>query len=164
MDNYSHNPSSTKIAKLLRLSFLAAVILFAAGGGVSSFNLSLSRILTLIGYVVFAVVLFVLIGMQVYFFRKRSTLTTSSRRILRASLMASPFLILRTVYGILEVAEQDVLNTIWSPLFGSAVAFALMALLPEYIAICLWFYTGYTIPPRRELPDETASDGQKATV
>lgn len=164
MDNYSHNPTSTKIAKLLRIAFIAAVILFAAGGGVSSFNLSLSRILTLVGYVVFAVVLVVLISMQVYFFGKRLSLTESSRKILRANLIASPFLILRTVYGILEVAEQDVLNTIWSPLFGSAVAFALMALLPEYIAICVWFYTGYTIPPRRELSEEVASNGTKTTV
>lgn len=73
-------------------------------------------------------------------------------QILRGGLLASPFLIIRTVFGLLEVAFQNSATSPFSPVEGNAVAFALMALLPEYITILTYFYTGFSIPPDRGVP------------
>lgn len=73
-------------------------------------------------------------------------------QILRGGLLASPFLIIRTVFGLLEVVFQNSATSPFSPVEGNAVAFALMALLPEYIAILTYFYTGFSIPPDRGVP------------
>lgn len=158
MDNYSHNPNSAKIAKVLRIAFTAAAILLAAGGGLSSTNRSISKILSLVGYVLFAVVLATLIAMQVYFFQKKSTLLPASQKVLSGALLASPFLALRTVYGLIETSQSGHVGTTWSPLQGSAVAFALMALLPEYVVISTWIFVGLGIPPDRGVPVQRAAD------
>jgi len=53
------------------------------------------------------------------------------------------FVSIRTVYGLLSVflaSGNHILTSIWSPLFGSAVAFSFMALIPEYIALCIYIY------------------------
>lgn len=65
------------------------------------------------------------------------------------ALVATPFLTLRTIYGMLEVIFEYSSVSIWSPVYGSAIAFALMALLTEYIAICIYFYVGFFISPDR---------------
>lgn len=57
-----------------------------------------------------------------------------------------PPLLLRAVYGLLysfTASTMSTLNTTWNPLFGSAVAFALMALLPEYIVLITYLYLGF---------------------
>lgn len=158
MDNYSHNPNSAKVAKLLRIAFTAAAILLAAGGGLSSTNRSISKILSLVGYVLFAVVLATLIAMQFYFLKKKSTLLPASQKVLSGALLSSPFLALRTVYGLIETSQSGHVGTIWSPLQGSAVAFALMALLPEYIVISTWIFVGLGIPPDRGVPVQRVAD------
>lgn len=53
----------------------------------------------------------------------------------------------RCVYGLLQVAFP--LFSMWNPLYGSAVAFALMALLVEYIVVGIFFYIGFSTPPDR---------------
>lgn len=58
-------------------------------------------------------------------------------------LIAAPFLALRTAYGILGIFEAtgaNMFTSMWSSLFGSATAFALMALVPEYIIICIYVH------------------------
>jgi hypothetical protein len=70
-------------------------------------------------------------------------------QILLGGLAAAPFLIVRNVYGILEVVMENSANSTWSPVYGSTVAFACMALLMEYIAICIWLWVGYSLPPDR---------------
>ena len=72
-------------------------------------------------------------------------------KVLTGSLVASPFIMVRTIYGILEVVFQNDHATTWNPVYGSAVAFALMGLLMEYVALCVYLYTGYSIPPGRGL-------------
>lgn len=78
MDNYKSNPKADKVAKALRLTFVAAIALLAAGGGISSVSASTSRTLTLVGYIVFTVELAALLAMEVYFFNKRWNLLPSS--------------------------------------------------------------------------------------
>lgn len=83
IDNYSHSPWSTRIAKGIRLSFVGAVALLVAGGALSSVSQNTSRILSLVGYIVFAVVLGVLIAMELWFFWKRSELIPHSQKVRR---------------------------------------------------------------------------------
>jgi hypothetical protein len=64
-------------------------------------------------------------------------------QIVKWLLIASPFLALRTAYGILGIFNATgahMFTSIWSSLFGSATALALMGLLPEYIVICIYLY------------------------
>ncbi|KND94044.1 hypothetical protein TOPH_00926 [Tolypocladium ophioglossoides CBS 100239] len=155
MDNFSHNPHSNRIGSLLRAAFVIATALLSAGGALgsqtSSDTRSIGHALTLAGYVIFAVELVTLTGMQLYFWTRRSEFLPSSHRVLIGSLIASPFIMVRTIYGILEVVFQNDRATKWNPVYGSAVTFALMALLMEYIALCLYLFTGYSIPPGRGL-------------
>lgn len=48
----------------------------------------------------------------------------------------------------------------WDPLYGNVVAFALMALLCEYIAICIWLYVGFSMPPDRGVRGLAMARGQ----
>ncbi|KAK3056265.1 hypothetical protein LTR09_002772 [Extremus antarcticus] len=159
-DNFSDRPMFHRIVKGIQLSFIPAVALLSTGGGLISSSPTLGRTLALVGYVVFAVILCVLVAMKLYFLTLRSTLLPSSRkagrpispsqgRIFTGGLAAAPFLIVRNLYGILEYTKKNWATSEWSPVFGSAVTFAFMALLMEYVAICMWLYVGYTIPPDR---------------
>lgn len=47
--------------------------------------------------------------------------------------MAAPLLVIRTVYGILEVVFEYSKHSIWSPLYGNLYAFCFMCLLVEYV-------------------------------
>ena len=64
----------------------------------------------------------------------------------------------RTAYGLLQVILQTDLQSKWNPVYGSAVAFALMALLMEYIAMGTFFAVGFAIPPHRGLPQHEQRD------
>ncbi|ATY64473.1 hypothetical protein A9K55_004649 [Cordyceps militaris] len=162
-DNHAAKPAYEKLAKGLRLTFVAAIVLLAAGGGTASASASVSRGLTLAGYVVFALELVLLTAVQAWFWHRSHALLPSSRRVLVATLAAAPLLALRTAYGLLEVAEQASAGSLWNPLTGSAVAFALMALLPEYLVLLAWVLMGYSIPPRREVGLEPR-DGEPPKV
>jgi hypothetical protein len=70
-------------------------------------------------------------------------------QVLRGGLLASPFLIIRTVFGLLEVALENSATSPFNPIAGNAVAFGLMALLPEYIVVLTYIYTGFSISPDR---------------
>jgi hypothetical protein len=127
---------------------------------------SLQSVLYKIGYFIFLVVFLVavLLSLRVALLQreqvKQSHLTVSppilrtsrsthvhhrthaeSSQIVKWLLVASPFLTLRTAYGMLGIFEAtgaNLLTSMWSSLFGSATAFALMALLPEYIIVCIY--------------------------
>ncbi|KAF2447999.1 hypothetical protein P171DRAFT_441870 [Karstenula rhodostoma CBS 690.94] len=103
---------------------------------------SLQSALYKIGYFIFLAVLLiaVLLSLRVALLQhdrvKQSHLT-----IVKWLLLASPFLALRTAYGIIgifDVTGANMFTSMWSSLFGSAAAFALMALLPEYIIVCIY--------------------------
>lgn len=79
-------------------------------------------------------------------------------------LLAEPFLLVRSIYGILQVTFEFTSGTVWNPVYGSAVAFALMALVTEYIAMGIFFWVGFSIPPDRgvsRLRDSEDIDAQK---
>ncbi|KAK5168340.1 uncharacterized protein LTR77_006909 [Saxophila tyrrhenica] len=159
-DNFSQVPRLHLMVKLLRIGFIPAGGLLAAGGGISSDQPTLGRTLALAGYVVFAAILIALIAMELYFWTLRSSLIPSSRKILMGGLATAPFLIVRNLYGILEYAQHDWATGHWSPVFGSAVLFALMALLMEYVAICIWLWVGFTTPPNSVVSQGARRDGE----
>lgn len=125
---------------------------------------SLQSALYKIGYFVFLVVFLVavLLSLRVALLQrdrvKQSHLTVSSSsfphvtsysrhtnnfQIVKWLLLASSFLALRTAYGILGVFEAtgaNMFTSMWSSLFGSATAFAFMALLPEYVVVCIYIH------------------------
>jgi hypothetical protein len=56
-------------------------------------------------------------------------------------------------------------GTTWNPLYGSAVAFATMALLVEYIAVIIYLSVGFSMPPDRGTTQlESKSDGSLQNV
>lgn len=64
--------------------------------------------------------------------------------------------------GIFEATGAKMFTSIWSSLFGSTTAFALMALLPEYIIICI--YVGilrFRVKTYREM-NQLLSEGRDA--
>ena len=81
LDNYSHNPWSDRIALGLRLALVVAIGLISAGGGLYSSDRSTARVLSLVGYIIFSVMLAILVAMELYFFMKRSELIPTSRKV-----------------------------------------------------------------------------------
>jgi hypothetical protein len=69
--------------------------------------------------------------------------TNTHSQYVRWALVAAVPLCVRAAYGIIGVAVasgSSILTSDWSPLFGSATAFGLMALLPEYLVLCIYIY------------------------
>ncbi|KAF2718133.1 hypothetical protein K431DRAFT_254080 [Polychaeton citri CBS 116435] len=129
----------------LRLCFIPAICFLTAGSSLSSSNRDLAQVLTTIGYIVFAFILVLLIAMQLYLWNRRSKLAFSSHKILKATLLAAPFLVARNVHGILEIVFENRAGSIWNPVHGSAVLFAFLALFTEYVALCACLYIGLSI-------------------
>lgn len=66
-----------------------------------------------------------------------------------------PTLALRAVFGLLYEFTSGNIRATWNPLYGSAVAFALMCLLAEYLTALIYVYLGlYHIyhPVQPEVP------------
>lgn len=59
------------------------------------------------------------------------------------TLMAMPAVVVRAVYGVLNAFTSRNRNSTWNPMWGSAVALALMALLPEFLALICYCYIAY---------------------
>ncbi|KAF2482067.1 hypothetical protein BDY17DRAFT_176646 [Neohortaea acidophila] len=149
IDNYSHHPISNKIGSALRASYVIAVALLAAGGGLVTSDGKIARILGLVGYAILAVELAVLIGMEVCFFMRRHELLQTSRKVILASFAIAPFLIVRVAYGFLDVAHELDFTSKWSPLFGNIYAFAFMCLFMEYVILCIYLWLGFSITSER---------------
>jgi hypothetical protein len=68
-------------------------------------------------------------------------------QIITYSIVATPFLLVRAVYGLLYAVSSHDLFSTWSPLYGNAIVFAFMALVMEYIALWLYITVGLLMPP-----------------
>lgn len=105
----------------------------------------LQSILSKVAYFHFTSVLISLITVSAVLFFKKGSVRDTERKYLKWLLIATPALAVRTVYGLIGVfdaAGDRILVSTWSPLFGSATAFSLMALLPEYLVVCVYLYLG----------------------
>ncbi|KAK7921538.1 hypothetical protein PG985_009560 [Apiospora marii] len=118
------------------LTVLATGLLIGAGTLTGKADqASLQSTLYKIGYFDFVAIFVVAIVLNAaYYTVQRDSINQSHIKILGCLLAASPFLALRTVYGIIGIFKAtgpDMFTSMWSSLFGSATALALMGLLPE---------------------------------
>ncbi|OAA59147.1 hypothetical protein SPI_06349 [Niveomyces insectorum RCEF 264] len=146
-------PFAARVQKALRVAFIAAASLLSAGAAVSgTSSRGLTRSLTLAGYAVFSATLVALMVAQLLLLllTERPQMDRGSRKILYSALAASPFLVVRNVYGLLEVGFELDADSVWNPVTGSARKFAVMALLMEYIAVMPFLYAGFSVHPARD--------------
>ncbi|KJZ75784.1 hypothetical protein HIM_04941 [Hirsutella minnesotensis 3608] len=132
-----------------RILLLISVILLSAAGGLngSPHRANVQSMLSKIAYFEFTFVLLALMSTAtwLYFFEQQK-IQDGQMIYIKWLLIASPILCVRAAFGIIEVfkaAGKNVLTSIWSPMFGNAVLFSLMALLPEFIVLCVFIYLGH---------------------
>ncbi|KAK5659902.1 hypothetical protein OQA88_13366 [Cercophora sp. LCS_1] len=147
--NFPHDDRLSKIQKICGILILVAAGLLGSAGGMTGkpgeadSQTRLSKIAYFEFLAVF--VLLTLICRYLYFLR-RNEIREDHHTYLRYMLLSAPPLALRTAYGIIGVFEatgNNITTSMWSSLFGSATAFALMALVPEYIVLGMFMYLGH---------------------
>jgi hypothetical protein len=147
------------------MNLLLAVALLAASGAFAGQpqHAQTQSVLSKIAYFQFAAVLASMIIFSGIHYTRR-VIKTEDRKYLKWALLAAPFLVVRTIYGLISVFDANgnrILTSMWSPLFGSATAFALMALLMEYIALCCFLYLSvHRLRTSGRRMDETESEMQ----
>ncbi|KAK7947740.1 uncharacterized protein PG986_008626 [Apiospora aurea] len=129
-----------------RWLLLAAVALLSTAGGLTGYPemAQTQSILSKVAYFEFVLVLLSLIAMAAWLNLWRHHQIKNGQIVyIRWLLISSPFLCVRTVFGVVSVFEAagaNIRTSIWSPMFGSALLFSLMALLPESIVLCVFVY------------------------
>ncbi|KAH7258935.1 uncharacterized protein BKA55DRAFT_638588 [Fusarium redolens] len=130
------------LLKIIRFAFIAAIALLCVAGALSGSNIHISRHLTQAGYVTLAVVLGLMTVELLHLYTQKHRIAPERHIFIQLTLASIPTLALRTVYGLLCAFTVDDMSTIWNSLVGSAVAFALMCLLAEYITLLIFLYLG----------------------
>ncbi|KAL6914827.1 hypothetical protein FSST1_012587 [Fusarium sambucinum] len=105
-------------------------------------SIHLSRHLTQAGYVTLAAVITLMIVEILHLYTQKHRISPEKHIFIQLTLASIPTLVLRTVYELLCALTVDNLTTIWNSLVGSAVAFALMCLLAEYITLLIFLFLG----------------------
>ncbi|KAH7140879.1 hypothetical protein EDB81DRAFT_799057 [Dactylonectria macrodidyma] len=139
------NHLAQKCLKAIRIAFIAAIALLVASGGLSgsSSTATIARSLAQAGYVVLGVVLALTALELLHLYTQKDRICPNAFIYVEFALLSIPMLALRAAYGLLYEFTIKDLSTIWNPLSGSAVAFALMCLLSEYLALLLFIYLGF---------------------
>ncbi|KLP05063.1 Uncharacterized protein LW94_14140 [Fusarium fujikuroi] len=132
------NKRAFVLLKIIRLAFIAAIVLLCVAGAFSGTDIHLSRHLTQAGYVTLAAVIGLMTVELLHLYTQRHRVAP----FIELTLVSIPTLVLRTVYGLLCAFTVNNMTTIWNSLVGSAVAFALMCLLAEYITLLIFLYLG----------------------
>ncbi|KAF2819224.1 hypothetical protein CC86DRAFT_472358 [Ophiobolus disseminans] len=96
------------------------------------------------GYFAFLAVFLtsVILSLRIALF-ERKRVKQAHLTITHLLLLAAPFLGVRTAYGVLGIFKAtgaNMFTSMWSSLFGNATVFAFMALVPEYIVICIFIH------------------------
>ncbi|KAH8666962.1 hypothetical protein BX600DRAFT_462958 [Xylariales sp. PMI_506] len=143
----TRNGKLHRVVAIIRTIVVIAACLLAAGGaleGSSDATVVAGRDLSEAGYIVLAAsilaIFWVLFELQRAVRRGDTTLDTV---YMRGACISIPFLVVRAIYGIIYAFTSDDMTSVWNPLYGNTVAFALMALLPEYIILCIFIHMGF---------------------
>ncbi|KAF4445791.1 hypothetical protein F53441_10540 [Fusarium austroafricanum] len=136
------NKRAFKLIKFIRVLFIAAIALLCVAGGIGASAEQLSRELTQAGYVLLAVVLALMTVELFHLYTQKHRIAPIRHIYIQLTLASIPTLALRTVYGLLCAFTVDNPLTIWNSLVGSAVAFAFMCLLAEYVTLLVFLYLG----------------------
>jgi putative Mn2+ efflux pump MntP len=157
-DNIRDRAQVKHFSKIIRLALSLSICYLVVGSSLATIKPSIARIFQLLGYGFFALILLGLLARQVSFLRKSHELIPSSRTLVTGALVAAPFLVVRNVYGLLYYGtnyytldsngQYTAHQSLWNPITGNHVAFALMGLLSEYVSICIYFYVGFAIPSK----------------
>ncbi|KAF4213267.1 hypothetical protein CNMCM5878_000162 [Aspergillus fumigatiaffinis] len=140
-DNIRDQAQVKRFGKIVRLALSLSICFLVVGSALATVKPSIARIFQLLGYCFFALILLGLLANQVSFLRKSHELIPSSRTVATGALVAAPFLLVRNVYGLLYYGTNYYIldsngqytahQSLWNPITGNHVAFALMGLLSE---------------------------------
>ncbi|KAH7002593.1 hypothetical protein EDB80DRAFT_894600 [Ilyonectria destructans] len=138
------NQRAKRCLKAIRIAFIAAIVLIILSGGLSgtSSNATTSRRLAQAGYIVLTAVLTFTTLELLYLSTQKHRISPNGFIYVEFGLLSVLALGLRTAYGLLYEFSIRNPSTIWNPLSGSAVAFALMCLVAEYVALLIFIYLG----------------------
>ncbi|KAB5522883.1 hypothetical protein GE09DRAFT_1293650 [Coniochaeta sp. 2T2.1] len=149
-ENFPENKRKKIFIKVTRWLLLGAVILLSAAGGLINHpeNAKIQAVLSKVAYFEFVFVLLALMGMAAWLYLASHARPIEAGQMIYIKwlLITSPFLCIRLVFGAISVfkaAGPSIRTSIWSSMFGSAVLFSLMALLPEYTVLCVFIYLGF---------------------
>ncbi|KAJ5383761.1 hypothetical protein N7517_001672 [Penicillium concentricum] len=136
-----------------RILFIVGIGLTVAGGALEGSDTNSDVLIGIklvkSGYIIVVVFVGCLLAMQVYFWTNRSSLSVTSRTILNATALATPFIAVRIVYLFLSVFEPTDLR--WNDLSGPVTPFLTMGLLMEYSVVSIYLITGFMIPSWRNI-------------
>ncbi|KAM4068126.1 hypothetical protein HRG_012485 [Hirsutella rhossiliensis] len=147
--NFPDHGRKNMFLKVTRFLLLISVMLLSVAGGLCGKpdRVETQSTLSKIAYFEFTFVLLALLGMATWlYFWARDQIQDGQIIYIKWLLIASPILCIRAVFGIISVFEaagKGFLTSIWSPMFGNAALFSLMALLPEFIVLGVFVYLGY---------------------
>ncbi|KAJ2895890.1 hypothetical protein MKZ38_006046 [Zalerion maritima] len=133
-------------ASVVRYNIFVAIGLLTVSGALAATPdlAQVQAVLSKIADLQFACVLAALISACcLLYFKMKDEIGDSTMIYLQWILIASPPICVRTAYGLISVFEasgDNMTTSMWSPLFGSALAFSLLALVPEYITLCIYLF------------------------
>ncbi|KAJ5334587.1 hypothetical protein N7452_006990 [Penicillium brevicompactum] len=136
-----------------RILFLVGIGLTVAGGALEGSD-TVSDALTgqklvKTGYIIVVVFVVCLLAVQIYFWTQRSYLSATSKTVHNATILATPFIIVRISYLFLSVYEPS--DPRWNDLSGPIAPFVTMGLIMEYTVVCIYLATGFMIPNWRNI-------------
>ncbi|KAK3311054.1 uncharacterized protein B0T15DRAFT_60120 [Chaetomium strumarium] len=143
--HFADNRRLNILLRLIKIGVLVAAGFLGTAGGYAGQpeHADAQSKLSRAAYTIFALALVVLIASFIRLFLNLSQITPAHRTYVRWALVAAVPLCVRAAYGIIGVvvaSGTNILTSDWSPLFGSATAFGLMALLPEYIVLSIYIF------------------------
>ncbi|KAK8861835.1 hypothetical protein PGQ11_008070 [Apiospora arundinis] len=147
--NFPESKRKDIFIKVTRGLLLGAVGLLSTAGGLTGHPdmAQTQSVLSKVAYFEFVAVFLALLGMAVWLnFWMGDKIKDGQIIYIQWLLISSPFLCVRAVFGVISVFEAagaNILTSIWSPMFGNALLFSLMALLPEYVVLCVFVYLGF---------------------
>jgi hypothetical protein len=138
-----------------QIVFYVAIALVTAGGVQANPENKPSTIkqghdLQHAGIIILAVLFVLLVLLHAYLWTCRERLTTARLTLLKGISAAVPFLLVRVIYSVISVFSNSNLHSKWSPLYGSVGIFVGMALIMEYIVVCIYIGVGISIPYSRD--------------
>ncbi|KAL1965849.1 hypothetical protein VTN77DRAFT_5170 [Rasamsonia byssochlamydoides] len=148
--DFQHDSSLRYGLILSRILFLVGLALLIAGGSLEGNYKNPTDVTTGLkliraGYIIIAVFVGCLLAFQVVFWWNVGRLSLSSLTILKGASSAMPFFVVRLTYAFLSIFRP--LDLTWSALDGSVAPLVVMALLMEYIVVCIYLLVGFSIPP-----------------
>ncbi|KAJ5765301.1 hypothetical protein N7520_004860 [Penicillium odoratum] len=144
-----------------RILFIVGLSLTVAGGALEGSDTTSDVLigfkLVKSGYSIVVIFAAILLAIQAYFWTQSSLFSGTSRMLLKAMTLGTPFIVVRITYLFLSVLHTSDLK--WNALLGPIAPFLVMGLLMEYFVVGVYLTTGVmmspkAIPAKQRIPDE----------